>query len=226
MIPESQADKLLAPIYTTYTDVETTLAGPRRRPADHARLLQADAEAASSAWTSSPSAWKRRSRTGSTPRRAIPWSRSCSTISACARPHWPWPKAAPAAWSPSASPAFPALALVSRRRGRLLRRLKTARWPACPPELIAQHGAVSAEVAKALAKASACAPGPPSAWELPASPAPPGAPNPSPWAWSTSPSPMPGLRRDASERTFRGDRQRIREWAAQQALDMVRRRLM
>ena len=25
MIPESQADKLLAPIYTTYTDVETTI---------------------------------------------------------------------------------------------------------------------------------------------------------------------------------------------------------
>ena len=25
MIPESQADKLLAPIYTTYKDVETTI---------------------------------------------------------------------------------------------------------------------------------------------------------------------------------------------------------
>ena len=25
MIPESQADKILAPIYTTYTDVETTI---------------------------------------------------------------------------------------------------------------------------------------------------------------------------------------------------------
>lgn len=31
---------------------------------------------------------------------------------------------------------------------------------------------------------------------------------------------------DAVERTFRGDRQRVREWAAQQALDMVRKRLM
>jgi nicotinamide-nucleotide amidase len=30
----------------------------------------------------------------------------------------------------------------------------------------------------------------------------------------------------AVERTFRGDRQRVREWAAQQALDLVRRRLM
>jgi nicotinamide-nucleotide amidase len=31
---------------------------------------------------------------------------------------------------------------------------------------------------------------------------------------------------DALERTFRGDRVRIREWAAQQALDLIRRRLM
>ena len=30
----------------------------------------------------------------------------------------------------------------------------------------------------------------------------------------------------AMDRTFRGDRQRIREWAAQQALDLVRRKLM
>jgi nicotinamide mononucleotide (NMN) deamidase PncC len=28
------------------------------------------------------------------------------------------------------------------------------------------------------------------------------------------------------DRTFRGDRQRIREWATQQALDIVRKRLM
>jgi len=37
MIPESQADKLLAPIYTTYTDVETTILARRRHPA-HAHL--------------------------------------------------------------------------------------------------------------------------------------------------------------------------------------------
>jgi nicotinamide mononucleotide (NMN) deamidase PncC len=28
------------------------------------------------------------------------------------------------------------------------------------------------------------------------------------------------------DRTFRGDRERVREWAAQFALDLVRRRLM
>jgi len=30
---------------------------------------------------------------------------------------------------------------------------------------------------------------------------------------------------ESIERTFRGDRQRIREWASQQALDLIRRRL-
>ncbi|MGB7983550.1 MAG: CinA family protein [Terracidiphilus sp.] len=30
---------------------------------------------------------------------------------------------------------------------------------------------------------------------------------------------------DSIERTFRGDRDRIRQWATQQALDLVRRRL-
>jgi nicotinamide-nucleotide amidase len=31
---------------------------------------------------------------------------------------------------------------------------------------------------------------------------------------------------DVLERTFRGDRERVRAWAAQQALDLVRRKLM
>ena len=33
-------------------------------------------------------------------------------------------------------------------------------------------------------------------------------------------------RTEVMDRTFRGDRQRVREWATQQALDMIRRRLM
>ncbi len=108
MIPESQADKLLAPIYTPYTDVETTLLAHTGDLQVTLDLLQARRGAPpGNASMSSPGAWKRRSRTGSTPRKAIRWSRSCFTISNCARPHSPSPKAAPAAWSPSASPAFP-----------------------------------------------------------------------------------------------------------------------
>jgi nicotinamide-nucleotide amidase len=30
---------------------------------------------------------------------------------------------------------------------------------------------------------------------------------------------------EALEKTFRGDRQRVREWTTQQALDLIRRRL-
>jgi nicotinamide-nucleotide amidase len=33
-------------------------------------------------------------------------------------------------------------------------------------------------------------------------------------------------RTEVMDRTFRGDRQRVREWATQQALDLIRRRLM
>ena len=98
MIPESQADKLLAPIYTTYTDVETTILA-------HAGDIQLTLicskptleAAAGSASTSSPSKLEEASKTGSTPRRANRSSRSSSTISACARPRSPSPKAAPAA---------------------------------------------------------------------------------------------------------------------------------
>jgi nicotinamide-nucleotide amidase len=33
-------------------------------------------------------------------------------------------------------------------------------------------------------------------------------------------------RTEIMDRTFRGDRQRVREWATQQALDLIRKRLM
>ena len=92
-------------------------------------------------------------------------------------------------------------------------------------EMIAQHGAVSAEVAKALAHGIRLRTGATIGLGVTGIAGPTGA---------TESKPV-GLvhiavsdvqRTDAMERTFRGDRQRIREWAAQQALDLVRRRLM
>ncbi len=97
MIPESQADKLLAPIYTTYTDVETTLLAHTGDLQITLICSKPTLTPPGNASTSSPSASKRRSKTGSTPRRATRSSRSCSTISDCARPRSPSPKAAPAA---------------------------------------------------------------------------------------------------------------------------------
>ena len=98
MIPESQADKLLAPIYTTYTDVETTilahagdiqltlLCSKADPDAAQARVdeLAGRLEEALEDWLYSSEA----------PNLS---SRSSSTISASARPPWPSPKAAPAA---------------------------------------------------------------------------------------------------------------------------------
>ncbi len=94
-----------------------------------------------------------------------------------------------------------------------------------PAALIAEHGAVSAEVAKALAEGIRARTGATVGLGITGIAGPTGA---------TESKPV-GLVHiavcdpqgaDALERTFRGDRQRIREWAAQQALDMVRRRLM
>ena len=97
--------------------------------------------------------------------------------------------------------------------------------PACSPELIAQHGAVSAEVAKALAHGIRLRTGATLGVGVTGIAGPTGATETKPVGLvHIAVSDAQGT--DAMERTFRGDRQRIREWAAQQALDMVRRRLM
>ena len=94
-----------------------------------------------------------------------------------------------------------------------------------PAELIARHGAVSAEVAKALAQGICARTGATVGLSVTGIAGPTGA---------TETKPV-GLVHfavcdpqgcDALEHTFRGDRDRIREWAAQQALDLVRRRLL
>ena len=67
MIPESQADKLLAPVYTTYTRRRNHSSGSCRRSANHPCLLQGErSRRPRRAWMNSPNAWKRRLKTGST----------------------------------------------------------------------------------------------------------------------------------------------------------------
>jgi nicotinamide-nucleotide amidase len=94
-----------------------------------------------------------------------------------------------------------------------------------PPELIAQHGAVSAEVAKALANGIRIRTGATLGVGVTGIAGPTGA---------TGSKPV-GLvhiavsdtqKTESVERTFRGDRNRVREWTTQQALDLIRRRLM
>jgi nicotinamide-nucleotide amidase len=94
-----------------------------------------------------------------------------------------------------------------------------------PAELIAKHGAVSAEVAQALAVGIRSIAGATLGLGVTGIAGPTG---------GTEKKPVglvhfavaDGHGADTLERTFRGDRNRIREWAAQQALDLVRKRLM
>ena len=94
-----------------------------------------------------------------------------------------------------------------------------------PADLILKHGAVSAEVAKAMADGIRHSTGATMGLGITGIAGPTG---------GTEKKPV-GLVHiavtddqgtDALERVFRGDRERVREWASQQALDMVRKRLM
>jgi nicotinamide-nucleotide amidase len=101
--------------------------------------------------------------------------------------------------------------------------LKTA-FAGVPPQLIDDYGAVSREVAEALAYGIRRHTGATLGLGVTGIAGPTG---------GTEEKPV-GLvhialsdaqKTESIERTFRGDRQRIREWASQQALDLIRRRL-
>jgi nicotinamide-nucleotide amidase len=102
--------------------------------------------------------------------------------------------------------------------------LKTA-FADVPPELIERHGAVSSEVASALAEGIRKRTGATLGLGVTGIAGPSGA---------TENKPVGRVyiavsdeqKTDAFERNFRGGRDRVREWASQQALDLVRRKLM
>jgi len=94
-----------------------------------------------------------------------------------------------------------------------------------PPELIAKHGAVSVEVASAMAEGIRKRTGATLGLGVTGIAGPTG---------GTEYKPV-GLvyfavsdaqKTDSFNRTFRGDRDRVRQWAAHQALDLIRRKLM
>ncbi len=225
MIPESQADKLLAPIYTTYTDVETTLLA-------HTGDLQI------TLICSKPDADAARQRVDELAERIEEkledwlYSSQGDSLEQIVLYHLELRQATLAVAEsctggliaeritsvPGASRSFLGGAVVYSDE------LKTS-FAGVPAELIARHGAVSAEVAKALAQGISARTGATLGLGVTGIAGPTGA---------TETKPV-GLVHfavcdpqgcDALERTFRGDRNRIREWAAQQALDLVRRRLM
>jgi nicotinamide-nucleotide amidase len=224
MIPESQADKLAAPIYSEYKDVETTilahagdiqltllcakpsLAAAQQRVDELAGRLEEVLED----WLYSSSAEPLEQIVlyylglrGST----LAVAESCTGGMIAER----------ITQVPGSSRSFLGGAVVYSDQ------LKTA-FADVPPDLIAAYGAVSAEVAKALAIGIRLRTGATLGLGVTGIAGPAG-------ATETKPVGLVHIalsdaqKTESIERTFRGDRDRVRQWTTQQALDLIRRRL-
>jgi nicotinamide-nucleotide amidase len=224
MIPESQADKLLAPIYTTYTDVETTILAhggdiqltllcskPRAEQAQ-ARVdeLAGRLEEALEDWLYSSD--------GESLEQIVLYYLGLRQATLAVAESCTGGMVAQRITSvPGASRSFLGGAIVYSDE------LKHA-FAGVSPEMIAQHGAVSEEVAKALAIGIRLRTGATLGLAVTGIAGPTGA---------TEEKPV-GLvyialssaeKTESIEKNFRGDRNRVREWSTQQALDLLRRRL-
>jgi len=224
MIAESHADKLLAPIYTTYTDVETTILA-------HAGDIQLTLLCAKS----NPEQVKHRvdELAGKLEEALEDWLYSSDGESleqivlyylglrqatlAVAESCTGGMVASRITSVAGASRSFLGGAIVYSDA------LKYA-FAGVSKELIAQHGAVSEEVAKALATGIRLRTGATLGLAVTGIAGPTG---------GTEEKPI-GLvhialssadKVEAIEKTFRGDRSRVREWTTTQALDLLRRRL-
>jgi nicotinamide-nucleotide amidase len=225
MIPESQADKLLAPIYSTYPDVETTLLAHTgdlqitlicSKPfaeAAEARVneLAERIEDALADWFYSSQ--------GDTLEQIVLYYLGLRQATLAVAESCTGGLIAQRITSvPGASRSFLGGAVVYSDS------LKTA-FAGVPADLIAKHGAVSAEVAKALADGIRARTGATIGLGVTGIAGPTGATDSKPVGLvHIAVSDAQGT--DSIDRTFRGDRQRVREWSAQFALDFVRRRLM
>jgi len=225
MIPESQADKLLAPIYTTYPDVETTILA-------HAGDIQLTLICSKS----DPELARQRvdELAGRLEETLDDWLYSDSGESleqivlyylglrqstlAVAESCTGGLIAQRITSVPGSSRAFLGGAVVYSDP------LKSA-FAGVSADLIARHGAVSAEVAEALANGIRIRTGATLGLGITGIAGPTGATENKPVGLVYIALSDPN-RTDVMDRTFRGDRQRIREFASQQALDLIRRRLM
>jgi nicotinamide-nucleotide amidase len=230
MIPESQADKLLAPIYTEYKDVETTIlahagdiqltllcaksnAATARQRVDE---LAGRLEEALEDWLYSSS--NESSESSESLEQIVLYYLGLRQATLAVAESCTGGLIAQRITSvPGSSRSFLGGAVVYSNE------LKTA-FAGVPPELIAEHGAVSREVAEALAYGIRRHTGATLGLGVTGIAGPTG---------GTEAKPV-GLvyialsdaqKTDSIEKNFRGDRDRIRQWAAQQALDLIRRKL-
>jgi len=228
MIAESQADKLLAPIYTPYKDVETTIlahggdiqltllcskanaAQAQQRVDELAGRMEEALEdwLYSSGGESSDSLEQIVLYYLGLRQATLAVAESCTGGMVAQR----------ITAVPGSSRSFLGGAVVYSDQ------LKTA-FASVAPELIAQHGAVSAQVAEALASGIRFRTGATLGLGITGIAGPTG---------GTEAKPV-GLvyiavsdaqKTECIEKTFRGSRERVRQFASQQSLDLVRRRLM
>jgi nicotinamide-nucleotide amidase len=225
MIPESQADKLLAPIYTTYPDVETTILA-------HAGDIQLTLLCSKS----DPELARQRvdELAGRLEETLDEWlySNSGESLEQIVL-YYLGLRQSTLAVAESCTGGLIAQRITSvpgSSRGFLggavvySDPLKAA-FAGVSADLIARHGAVSAEVAEALANGIRIRTGATLGLGMTGIAGPSGATENKPVGLVYIALSDPN-RTDVMDRTFRGDRQRIREFASQQALDLIRRRLM
>jgi nicotinamide-nucleotide amidase len=225
MIAESQADKLLAPIYTAYPDVETTIlahtgdiqlslqcAKPTLEAAEQrVEELGGKMEEALEDWLYS-------SEGESLEQIVLYYLGLRQATLAVAESCTGGLVAQRITGVPGSSRSFLGGAVVYSDP------LKTS-FAGVPPELIAQHGAVSAEVASAMAEGIRKRTGATLGVGVTGIAGPTGGTDQKPvglvyFAVSDA------QKTDSFNRTFRGDRDRVRQWASQQTLDLIRRTLM
>ncbi len=225
MIPESQADKLLAPIYTTYKDVETTIlahAGDIQLTLLCSRSDQESAQQRvdelASRMEEALDDWLYSSQGESLEQIVLYYLGLRQATLAVAESCTGGLIAQRITSVPGSSRSFLGGAVVYSNQ------LKIS-FANVAPDLIAQHGAVSEEVAKALASGIRQRTGATIGLGVTGIAGPSG---------GTEDKPV-GLvyiavsdaqKTDVLEHTFRGSRTRVREWTATQALDLIRRRLM
>ena len=225
MIPESQADKLLAPIYTTYSDVETTilahagdiqltlLCSKANKDLAEQRVeeLATKLEEALDDWMYSAE--------GESLEQIVHYYLGLRQATLAVAESCTGGLIAQRVTSvPGSSRSFLGGVVVYSNE------MKTA-FADVPADLIERHGAVSSEVAASLAEGIRKRTGATLGLGITGIAGPGGGTEAKP-VGRVYVAVSDDQKTDTFERTFRGDRNRIREWASQLALDLVRRKLM
>src|ERR1035441_6465088 len=225
MISESQADKLLAPIYTEYADVETTIlahAGDIQLTLLCSKTSQEIAEQRveelANRMEEALDDWLYSSEGESLEQIVLYYLGLRQATLAVAESCTGGMIAQRITSVPGSSRSFLGGAVVYSNP------LKTS-FADVPPELIERYGAVSSEVASALADGIRKRTGATLGLGVTGIAGPTGGTEEKPvgivyFAVSDA------QKTDSFDRTFRGDRDRVRHWASQQALDLIRRKLM